>query len=194
MKVHKGNCRWKVKNNSRGIMTLQRSIISIPVFAGFTQASRNKLTAPWMKLWSLSALRQLFQKIRNAKADRSSMENHRPHTYTSNVTTAHPHTLPGRDSVRPPDETESTITNLNILGVAETSELATPNYSKRPSHWQADKFKFSCHFPFLWILSVYYRIYAEDGAISSKTSVAPGNPFLGRIKFRSVPPLALPKL
>jgi hypothetical protein len=35
---------------------------------------------------------------------------------------------------------------------------------------------------------VYYRIYAEDGAIPSKTPVAPGDPFLGRIKARSVPP------
>jgi hypothetical protein len=37
-------------------------------------------------------------------------------------------------------------------------------------------------------LLVYYRIYAEDGAILSKTSVASDDPFLGRIKARSVPP------
>ena len=35
---------------------------------------------------------------------------------------------------------------------------------------------------------VYYRIYTEDGAIPSKTPVAPGDPFLGRIKVESVPP------
>ena len=35
---------------------------------------------------------------------------------------------------------------------------------------------------------VYYRIYAEDGAILSKIPVAPSDPFLGRIKFTSVPP------
>ena len=35
---------------------------------------------------------------------------------------------------------------------------------------------------------VYYRIYAEDGAIPSNTPVAPGDPFLGRIKIGSVPP------
>ena len=35
---------------------------------------------------------------------------------------------------------------------------------------------------------VYYRIYAEDGAIFSKTPVTPSDPFLGRIKARSVPP------
>ena len=35
---------------------------------------------------------------------------------------------------------------------------------------------------------VYYRIYAEDGAISLKTPVAAGDPFLGRIKSISVPP------
>ena len=34
---------------------------------------------------------------------------------------------------------------------------------------------------------VHYRIYTEDGAIPSKTP-APGDPFLGRIKARSVPP------
>ena len=35
---------------------------------------------------------------------------------------------------------------------------------------------------------VYYRIYAEDGAIPSKIPVTPGDPFLRRIKARSVPP------
>ena len=35
---------------------------------------------------------------------------------------------------------------------------------------------------------VYYRIYAEDGAIPSNKPVAPGDPFLGRIKVGSVPP------
>ena len=35
---------------------------------------------------------------------------------------------------------------------------------------------------------VYYRIYAEDGVIPSNTPIAPGDPFLGRIKFTSVPP------
>ena len=35
---------------------------------------------------------------------------------------------------------------------------------------------------------MYYRIYAEDGSIPSKTPAAPGDPFLGRIKARLVPP------
>ena len=35
---------------------------------------------------------------------------------------------------------------------------------------------------------VFYRIYAEDGAIPSKTPIIPGDPFVGRIKVRSVPP------
>lgn len=35
---------------------------------------------------------------------------------------------------------------------------------------------------------VYYRIYAEDGALPSNAPVSPGDPFLGRIKVRSVPP------
>jgi hypothetical protein len=66
------------------------------------------------------------------EAYRSSLETDRTPTYTSNVTTAPPHSLPGRDSVRQPNETESSLTET--LGVAETSEVATPsaNYSKRP--------------------------------------------------------------
>ena len=35
---------------------------------------------------------------------------------------------------------------------------------------------------------VFYRIYAEDGALPSKSPFSPGDPFLGRIKFGSVPP------
>ena len=130
----------------------------------------------------------------NAEAARIPLENDITPTYTSNVTTVHAHTdgadspddrmrarnvsMPGRDSEMLPDESSLTDT----LGVAETSEVATPRYSKRKS----GKFKFS-----LLIranLLVYYRIYAEDGAIPSKTPVAPGNPFLGRIKARSVAP------
>ena len=37
-------------------------------------------------------------------------------------------------------------------------------------------------------LLVYYRIYAEDGAIPSKTPAAPSDPFLGCIKARYVLP------
>ena len=40
----------------------------------------------------------------------------------------------------------------------------------------------------MWILLVYYRIYTEDGAIPSKTPATSRDPFLGRIKARSVPP------
>ncbi|KAJ6623721.1 hypothetical protein B0H10DRAFT_2009268 [Mycena sp. CBHHK59/15] len=35
---------------------------------------------------------------------------------------------------------------------------------------------------------VYYRVYAPDGAIPSKTALNSGNPFIGRIKATSVPP------
>ena len=35
---------------------------------------------------------------------------------------------------------------------------------------------------------VFYRIYAEDGGIPSKMPFTPGDPFLGRIKARFVPP------
>ena len=75
---------------------------------------------------------------------------------------APPHTLQGRDS-----ETSE-------------SEVATPMYSKRPSDCSPS----TSH---LWISIVYYRIYDEDGPTTSKTP-APGDPFLGRIKARSVPP------
>ena len=131
------------------------------------------------------SMRRFFSINRNSKADRSSLENERPPPpYTSNVTSVPTHNLSGRDSVRQPDETESSHTDTP--GVAETPGLATqsPNYSKHPS----DKFMFSHHFSYVWILLVYYRIYAEDGAIPSKTPVTPGDPFLGRIKARSVPP------
>lgn len=36
--------------------------------------------------------------------------------------------------------------------------------------------------------AVYYRVYAPDGAIPSKTAPDPSNPFIGRIKATSVPP------
>ncbi|KAJ6528730.1 hypothetical protein DFH09DRAFT_1185606 [Mycena vulgaris] len=35
---------------------------------------------------------------------------------------------------------------------------------------------------------VYYRVYAPDGAIPSKTAPDRGNPFIGRVKATSVPP------
>jgi len=35
---------------------------------------------------------------------------------------------------------------------------------------------------------VYYRIYAEDGALPSNRPVSPGDPFLGRIEVGCVPP------
>ena len=73
--------------------------------------------------------------------------------------------------------------NVSPPGISE-SETPTPRYSKCPS----DKFKFSPPLLILVNPLVYYRIYAEDGAILSKTPVVPGNPFLGRIKARSVPP------
>ena len=46
----------------------------------------------------------------------------------------------------------------------------------------------SLHFSLCDFFLVYYRIYAEDGAIPSKTPVSPNDPFLGRIKAISVPP------
>ena len=69
------------------------------------------------------------------------LENDGKPNYTSDDTTAPTYNLPGRDSVNPPDETESSLTDTPALAVAETSKVPTltPNYSKRPS----GKFKFS---------------------------------------------------
>ena len=116
---------------------------------------------------------------RKGEADRThrcSLENDGTLTYISNVTTVATHTLSGRDPVRQPDKTESSLTDT--LGAAKV-----PNYSKR----RLVDSKFSPHL-FVWIFLVYYRIYAEDGAIPLKTPVIPGDLYLGRIKARSVPP------
>ena len=142
-----------------------------------------------LSLWFLSAMSQprLLPKDCNAdsEVDRSTLENNT--TYTSNVqvTMSPAHTLSGSDTVTLHHESSL----MDTQGVAGTSEVTTPNYStgtgtgKRPS----GKFKFSSHVSFVWILLVYYRIYAEDGAIPSKTPTT-GYPFVGHIKARAVPP------
>jgi hypothetical protein len=38
------------------------------------------------------------------------------------------------------------------------------------------------------MLAVYYRVYAEDGAIPSRNSATADDPFLGRIKANSIAP------
>ena len=76
-------------------------------------------------------LRQFLPKILGDEADQSSMGSENDRTPT--VPT---HTL-GRDSAKLPNKTQSSLTDT--LGVVETSEVATPSYSKRPS----GKFKFS---------------------------------------------------
>ena len=92
------------------------------------------------------------------------------------------HSLTGRDSEseRPPEYSPT-----DTLGAVGASQ-ATPNSSYSKPVWKS----VFPHFSFMWLLLVYYRIYAEDGAIPSKTRtlVAPSDPFLGRIKVRSVPP------
>jgi hypothetical protein len=81
------------------------------------------------------SLQRFLPTDHKAEANRSSLENDRTSTCTSNVTTAPAHTLSGRDSVRQPNETESSLKLTDTLGVAETSKIETssPNYSKRPS-------------------------------------------------------------
>ena len=73
------------------------------------------------------SLRRLLPTNRTGtETARSTLENDRTPTYTSNDTIQ-----PGRDSVMLPDKTAPT----DALGVAETSDsvVATPQYSKRPS-------------------------------------------------------------
>ena len=81
------------------------------------------------------SLRRFLSTNHSTEADQSYLEDGRQPAYSSNVTTALSHTLSGRDSVN--NETKSTLTDT--LGVAETSEVATPKYSK----CQSGKFKFS---------------------------------------------------
>ena len=93
--------------------------------------------------------------------------------------------LSGRDSEseRPPGYSPA---ESDTPGVARASQVPTPNHSKCP--FGNKNFPPPLFF-FMWILLVYYRIYTEDGAIPSNTAaVAPGDPFLGRIKVGSVPP------
>ena len=71
------------------------------------------------------SLRRFLPTTRNAEADRTLAP-----TYTSNVMTPPSHTLPGRDSVRQPDETLGKSSHTDTLGVAEKSRVTTPNYSK----------------------------------------------------------------
>ena len=100
---------------------------------------------------------------------------------SSNVTAAPSHSLSGRDSVGQPDKNESSLTDT--ISIAEKSKVATTNYSKRTPESSGCPPILICVIPL-----VYYQIYAEDGGIPSKTPVTPGNPFVGRIKARSVPP------
>ena len=90
---------------------------------------RNGLTGPWRSLTLIYHVRRFLTKIRNTEADRSLLpvENDRTPTYSSIVTTTPPNTLPGRDSVLQP---EYSLTDT--LGVAEASQVSTPNYSKHP--------------------------------------------------------------
>ena len=80
----------------------------------------------------------------------------------------------------PYPDTPENDTPPSYTPIDETNSSLTPdtNYSKRPSLP-----------PFICVnLMVYYRTYVEDGAIPSKTPVDSSDPFLGRIKARSVPP------
>ena len=152
--------------------------------------------------------RKLFVKptfSHRSDTDKRSLQNERPLTYTSHVTSAPTYVsannpndrvrawsasvpsasiLSAPDSSTLLDETESSLTDT--VSVVETTAEATsptgPRYSKRPSHIFTPRFLYEL------ISVVYYRIYDEDGAISSKTSATPDDVCLGRINAKSVPP------
>ena len=89
---------------------------------------------------------------------------------------------PNAEDDRPPNYTPSPTSGRDSVHGDKTKCSHIANYSKRPSS------PTSLIISFAWILLAYYRIYAEDGAIPSKTPVLPGDPFVGRINARSVPP------
>jgi hypothetical protein len=87
------------------------------------------------------------------------------------------------------DETESSLTDA--LSVIEPSSY--PSSPVGPRHSMCLSYIFVPHFlhdrDWNGGLIVHYRVYSEGGAIPSKTSATPDHdPFLGRIKARSVPP------
>ena len=96
----------------------------------YKQTQQNKLpvTARGMKLRQLSflssmSLRGFFQRKRKADAHQSSLENDGLGALaytTSNVTTAPAHTLPGRDSMRLPNDE-----NDGVGALAYTSNVTT---------------------------------------------------------------------
>jgi hypothetical protein len=160
-------------------------------------------------------MRRFLSSKRTADADQNSLQSERPPTYTSHVTSAPTYTshvtpaptyvgannpndrvrawsasvpsasiLSAPDSSTLLDETESSLTDT--VRVVETTAEATsptgPRYSKRHSHIFTPRFLYEL------ISVVYYRIYAEDGVIPSKTSATPDDVCLGRINAKFVPP------
>ena len=134
-------------------------------FIIWSTTSRSR-SLPFCLLSTIMSLRRFPPTNRNSEA------------YTSNVTTVPTHNLSGRD----PESAE--YSHADTLGAVGASQ-ATSNssYSKRPSENQFPP-RFLIYVNFLFV-SWYYRIYAEDGALPSKTLVAHSDPFIGRIKVRS---------
>ena len=72
-------------------------------------------------------MRRFFKGNREADRESSLGKDRTPTTYISNVTPAPTQNLPGRDFVRLPDETGSSVTDTLRVSVAD------PNYSRLPS-------------------------------------------------------------
>ena len=89
-------------------------------------------------------LRRFLSTNRDDKADRSSLGKDRTSTTPPTLD------LPGRDSVKLPEHSPTTDT----LGVADASQVATPNYSKRSSG--------KLNFPSLFSFSVNFVSILQD--------------------------------
>jgi hypothetical protein len=81
------------------------------------------------------------------------------------------------------DQAESSHTEIDSIGEtsAETAQPAGPRYSEFARH----TYHSSLNHP---VFSVYYRVYAEDGAIPSVNPVYSDDPYLGRISAQLVTP------
>ena len=152
------------------------------------------LSQKWMKLWFLSPMRRLFSTNRNAGDARSSLEDDRPPSYSLIDTMAPMHTVSvdspndrawnvsvgrGPASVMLPNETEPSL--MNTLGFAETSDVAAPRYSKHPSGSSPTSHLYE-------FVSILPDLCWGRSPSNLKTPAAPGDPFLGRINAKYVPP------
>jgi hypothetical protein len=97
--------------------------------------------------------------------------------------------LPGGSSVAYPDSDtmyDQAAELMDTLSIGESTVMEITN----PGGPRYSELQFYTYHTSLkdQIISVYYRIYAEDGAIPSKNRVCSDDPFLGRIQAKLVTP------